>query len=88
MNFSNALRCLKKGEKIAREGWNGKNMWIILQKGSKGPIPMTPGSNYAEHGLVEVQIEPHIDMMTAAGSMQPGWLASQNDILAKDWMVV
>lgn len=30
-NFSEALRRLKNGEKVAREGWNGKNMWIHLQ---------------------------------------------------------
>ena len=88
MNFSKALKKLKKGHKIARAGWNGKAMWIILQRGSKAPIPMTPGTNYANHGLVEVVINSHIDMMTADGSMQPGWLASQSDILAKDWRVV
>lgn len=30
-------------------------------------------------------INPHIDMFTADGKMQPGWLASQTDMLADDW---
>lgn len=30
-NFSEALNRLKNGYKVARQGWNGKNMWISLQ---------------------------------------------------------
>lgn len=30
MNFGDALEQLKKGEKVCREGWNGKNMYIAL----------------------------------------------------------
>lgn len=29
-NFSAALMWLKLGERLARTGWNGKNMWIQL----------------------------------------------------------
>lgn len=32
MNFSEALNCLKGDLRVARRGWNGKNMWIMLQK--------------------------------------------------------
>ena len=31
MNFEKALELLKKGKKVCRTGWNGKNMWIDLQ---------------------------------------------------------
>lgn len=31
MNFGNALQMLKEGQKIARFGWNGKGMWLMLQ---------------------------------------------------------
>ena len=31
MNFSKALERLKKGETVARTGWNGKGMYINLQ---------------------------------------------------------
>lgn len=33
--FSAALHRLRKGKKVARTGWNGKGMWIELQKPSK-----------------------------------------------------
>lgn len=29
--FSVALDLLKQGHRVAREGWNGKGMWIALQ---------------------------------------------------------
>lgn len=34
MNFSEALINLKEGGKIAREGWNGKQMFLFLVGGS------------------------------------------------------
>jgi len=44
---------------------------------------------YLDVGVIgPVDINPHIDMFTADGSMQPGWLASQADMLATDWCVV
>lgn len=35
-NFSEALRRLKSGHKVSREGWNGKGMWLNLQVPDKG----------------------------------------------------
>lgn len=32
MNFGQALEKLKRGDKVARSGWNGKGMWIKLQE--------------------------------------------------------
>lgn len=31
MNFGLALEGLKNGERVARNGWNGKGMWLHLQ---------------------------------------------------------
>jgi hypothetical protein len=30
--FSIALEMLKDGERVARSGWNGKGMWLKLQR--------------------------------------------------------
>lgn len=32
MDFGQALNALKSGKKVAREGWNGKNMHLELQR--------------------------------------------------------
>ena len=34
LNFGQAIEALKRGEKVAREGWNGKGMWIALGEGN------------------------------------------------------
>lgn len=31
MDFSKALEYVKKGDRVTREGWNGKGMWVELQ---------------------------------------------------------
>ena len=30
MNFGEALTALKAGSRVARQGWNGKGMWLQL----------------------------------------------------------
>ncbi len=32
MNFGQALEVLKAGRRVARDGWNGKGMWLVLVK--------------------------------------------------------
>ena len=87
MNFGEAIEALKKGKKVSRPGWNGRGMWLILVPGSL--VEIKQGTTYSHAGLSgEVLINGHIDMRTATGGMQPGWLASQTDMLAEDWVVV
>lgn len=84
MNFGWAIEQLKAGHKVARSGWNGKGMWIVYVPGTEN-VKLTEGSPYRKAGLESVTIDAHIDMHTAKGTMQPGWIASQADILAEDW---
>ena len=89
MDFSEALIALKKGFRIARKGWNGKRMHIALM----GGYPMCPanGGHALAHNVPigsPVTIDPYISMKTANGTYQPGWLASQPDLLADDWEIV
>lgn len=95
-DFGQALKHLKAGKKVARLGWNGKNMWICLMPGL-----MLPARN-AQDAITKVNdrtakfigndtpldSQPYISMWTASQQWQPGWLASQNDMLAEDWVLV
>jgi hypothetical protein len=31
MTFGAAIDCLRTGARVARDGWNGRGMWIALQ---------------------------------------------------------
>ena len=96
LHFGQALNCLKNGEKVAREGWNGKGMWIVLMPELNLPPhnSQEPGAKVndrtAKHIGADTPLrsQPYISMWTAQGNWQPGWLASQADLLAEDWMVV
>lgn len=93
MSFGDALVALEAGKKVARAGWNGKGMWVVLVPGQKS-VALRPGTPYekALGDVPPIEILPHIDMWTtnAEGrrAMLPGWLASQTDMLAKDWVIV
>ena len=89
-SFGWAIEQLKAGRKVARAGWNGKGMWLLLVKGS--PIINTvDGSTYYKAGIAECEILPHIDMWTTNSegrrAMLCGWLASQTDMLSDDWLI-
>jgi hypothetical protein len=89
-NFGQAIEELKAGRKVWREGWNGKGMFLILVDGTDNAelregTPYHSALNNDNRGQPHVTINPHIDMFTATGEMQPGWLASQTDMLAEDW---
>lgn len=86
MDFSTALSYLKGGRKIARKGWNGKDMFLFLVPGSKFVVNRPPLLGIYPEGT-EVEYHAHIDMKTAQGYVVP-WLASQTDLLAEDWMLV
>lgn len=88
MNFGDAITQLKAGQQVQRAGWNGKNMFLVYIPGTLD-AKLKEGTPY-EVALNSniVTINPHIDMYTATGEMQPGWLASQADMLAEDWQVL
>jgi len=89
VDFGHAIAALIAGKKVGRAGWNGKNMFLVYVPGTPN-APITAGTPYAAalKGHASITIDPHIDMFTAKGTMQPGWLASQADILATDWETI
>ena len=86
MNFGSALQALKNGQKVAREGWNGKGMFLFLVPGSVFKVNRAPLLGIYPEGT-EITYRPHIDMRTVDGEIVP-WVASQTDVLAEDWCVV
>lgn len=86
MNFGEALEALRAGKKVSRSGWNGKGMFLILVGGTD-QVEFRDGTPYRNSGIAQADIAPHIDMFTAQGNFQPGWLASQSDMLADDWTI-
>lgn len=83
MNFGQAIAALKKGKKVARAGWNGKNQYIelatcISYKNATGEIVN------CEHEAIGNKAIAFV----GTSGVQIGWLASQADMLAEDWVIV
>ena len=85
MTFGEAIEALKKGEKVARSGWNGKGMFLCLAV----EIDFrTPADLSCVQHLEGDLTNDAIVMKTADDRFVVGWLASQTDMLAEDWEIV
>ena len=91
MDFGDAIRALKAGAQVARKGWNGRGMFLWLKpacmvKADWCKDPMLKGLAEANGGTIEAL--GTICMFTAQKQILSGWLASQTDMLAEDWVIV
>lgn len=83
MPFGLAIEAAKKGKKIARAGWNGKNQYVelaycISYKNNAAEVINANHCNIGNKALAFV----------GTSGVQIGWLASQADMLADDWYIV
>ena len=82
MDIGQAIKTMRDGGWVRRSCWNGKNMHLYLEDGL---------SHRIKEGIykgTQRTYEPCIVMFTSQGKHQPGWTASQADLLANDWEVV
>lgn len=83
MPFGLAIEAAKKGCKIARRGWNGKNQHVELATAISYQNAGGTVVN-AEHSAIGNQALAFV----GTSGVQLGWLASQADMLADDWEIV
>ena len=82
MNFGEAIEAAKNGKRIYRKGWNRKGQYVELAKnlsytGADGSIVNAKHDAIGNKALTFV----------GTSGVQIGWLASQADMLANDWVV-
>ncbi len=91
-NFGFAIEALKEGKKVARKGWNGKDMFLFLLKA--GTIPKSAIHDPMLKAVLQDNELDHFEalgtirMKTADNKILTGWLASQTDMLSEDWFIV
>ena len=83
MTFGEAIENMKKGEKVARRGWNGKKQYIQLATGISYKTAQGEIVN-CEHDAIGNKAIAFV----GTSGVQMGWLASQADMLAEDWELV
>lgn len=89
VGFDTAILLLKRGHKLARTGWNGVGMYVVMQRGYPDGVPLNANTAQAT-GIREgtlTRFAPYLLMRTAQGDFVP-WVASQTDLLSDDWEVI
>lgn len=79
LNFGEAIEKLKSGEKVYRNGWNGKGIYIFMFFGLEHFSAKEPHQ--------DLSLRDSIYMKTAQNDLAP-WTASQPDVLAEDWELI
>ena len=80
-SFGEAIKYLKRGMKVARKGWNGKKQYIQLATGISYKTANGEVVN-CEHDAIGNKAVAFV----GTSGVQMGWLASQADMLAEDWI--
>ncbi len=80
-SFSDAIKYLKRGMKVARKGWNGKKQYIQLASGISYKAPTGDIVNCEHDAIGNMAVA-----FVGTSGVQMGWLASQADMLAEDWV--
>lgn len=86
MDFGEAIRALKNDRWVRRSGWNGKGMHVYLEEHSQMMFPRLSKNKLTETPIGNIL--PCLVLFNAQGDRQPGWVASQADILAEDWEII
>ena len=100
--FGQALESLKRGHLVARKGWNGKGMFIFMRPEDNLPTNMIVNqvkslpesfkrwvaNNHGDSETDRIKFTSYLCMKAADGTIVNGWLASQTDMLANDWVIV
>jgi len=85
LNFGDAIAYLKTGHCVARDGWKGKGMYLVLVQGSNTL------ASALKFGFGECVGEPTLAdtvFMKTADNKLVAWLCSQTDMLADDWTIL
>lgn len=80
-SFGEAIKYMKRGMRVARKGWNGKKQYIQLATGISYKTADEEIVN-CEHDAIGNKAIAFV----GTSGVQMGWLASQADMLAEDWV--
>lgn len=81
--FGDAIKYVKRGLKLKRKGWNGKEQYIQLATGISYKDASGDIINCEHDAIGNMAIA-----FVGTSGVQMGWLASQADMLAEDWALM
>ena len=86
VSFGHAVELLKAGNRVAREGWNGKGMFVYFVPPASYPVQTGAAkAHFGEGAMVPYNAYMAIKNVNETVST---WVPSVNDCLAEDWQIV
>lgn len=86
MTFGLAIEALKRGEPVARAGWNGKGMFVYLVPANAYPAQTGVAKAFFGEGAL-VPYNAYLALKGVDGTVNT-WVPSISDTLAEDWTTV
>lgn len=95
-NFGQAIEALKQGKRVAREGWNGQDMFIYCQVPSTinkevvanmQSLPQSVKDEFEKRNQYTIRYKNQLAIVYPDNTIY-GWTASASDILAEDWCIL
>lgn len=84
MDFSDALRLIRRGKALKRRGWNGKEQWLHFVKPKEFTVEAGSPLTRVQPIGSPAGMDSFIAIRVKDGTSRP-WLASQTDLLSDDW---
>lgn len=94
-NFGQAIEALKQGKRVARQGWNGKGLFIFMQVPSEiseeivpkmQSLPQSVKDEFERRGG-SINYSNQMALVNPNNSIN-GWAPSSSDTLAEDWIIL
>jgi len=95
MNFGQAIEALKEGKLVAREGWNGKGLFVMKQIPAEIGLEIIPKMQSVQESAKQILVsrgttlkyENQMLIIKPNGTAD-SWVPSSSDVFAEDWIVV
>jgi Protein of unknown function (DUF2829) len=96
LDFGRAISALKNGRRVAREGWNGKGLFIFMQVPATIPSTVIPNMQSLPADVKEEFMRRNVDSISYKNQLAMvypdntiyGWVASPSDVLEEDWCIL
>lgn len=93
--FGDAVQALKEGKRVAREGWNGKGLFVFRQVPSEIPADFIPKMQSLPESVKDelsrrgggIRYSSQFALVKPDNTIN-GWAPSASDVEAEDWVIL
>lgn len=94
-NFGVAIKALKEGKRVAREGWNGKGLFVFKQVPASVRVEIIPKMTSVPDSVKNEMMKRkqalsynnQMAIVNTQGDVD-SWVPSSSDVFAEDWLIV